>query len=83
VYGPFINEELVGEALEPFRGQVVIAPSSDSNMIPIKDRYPVPAWIAAQSRSSGLRRPRSSDFELRLSICSINTGLIRRCPSQM
>jgi len=24
VYGPFINEELVGEALEPFRGQVVI-----------------------------------------------------------
>ena len=25
VYGPFINEELVGEALEPFRGQVVIA----------------------------------------------------------
>ena len=25
VYGPFINEELVGEALEPFRDQVVIA----------------------------------------------------------
>ena len=25
VYGPFINEELVGEALTPFRGQVVIA----------------------------------------------------------
>jgi aryl-alcohol dehydrogenase-like predicted oxidoreductase len=25
VYGPFINEELVGEALEPFRGHVVIA----------------------------------------------------------
>src|SRR4029453_15718123 len=25
VYGPFVNEELVGEALEPFRGQVVIA----------------------------------------------------------
>jgi aryl-alcohol dehydrogenase-like predicted oxidoreductase len=25
VYGPFINEELLGEALEPFRGQVVIA----------------------------------------------------------
>jgi aryl-alcohol dehydrogenase-like predicted oxidoreductase len=25
VYGPFINEELVGEALEPFRGKVVIA----------------------------------------------------------
>src|SRR5579884_3973667 len=25
VYGPYTNEELVGEALEPFRGQVVIA----------------------------------------------------------
>ena len=25
VYGPFANEELVGEALAPFRGQVVIA----------------------------------------------------------
>src|ERR1039458_5545077 len=24
-YGPFVNEELVGEALSPFRGQVVIA----------------------------------------------------------
>jgi len=25
VYGPYINEELVGEALAPFRGQIVIA----------------------------------------------------------
>src|SRR3954453_22254848 len=25
VYGPFVNEELVGEALEPLRGQVAIA----------------------------------------------------------
>lgn len=25
VYGPYINEELVGEALEPFRGEVTIA----------------------------------------------------------
>src|SRR5215204_2739482 len=25
VYGPFINEELVGEALAPFRNQVIIA----------------------------------------------------------
>ncbi len=25
VYGPFTNEELLGEALSPFRGQVVIA----------------------------------------------------------
>src|SRR3954465_9787473 len=25
VYGPFLNEELVGEALAPFKGRVVIA----------------------------------------------------------
>lgn len=25
VYGPYINEELVGEALKPYLGQVVIA----------------------------------------------------------
>ncbi|GAB3640705.1 aldo/keto reductase [Spirosoma arcticum] len=25
VYGPFVNEELVGEALEPFKGEVIIA----------------------------------------------------------
>jgi len=25
VYGPFVNEELVGEAMAPFRGEVVIA----------------------------------------------------------
>src|SRR5436190_8248406 len=25
VYGPFTNEELVGEALEPFKGKVAIA----------------------------------------------------------
>ena len=37
VYGPFTNEELVGEALAPFQGQVVIAtkfgfkPGADSN----------------------------------------------------
>src|SRR5215510_5339309 len=37
VYGPFTNEELVGEALEPFKGQVIIAtkfgwkPNSDGS----------------------------------------------------
>jgi aryl-alcohol dehydrogenase-like predicted oxidoreductase len=32
VYGPFINEELVGEALAPFRGQVVIATKFGHNL---------------------------------------------------
>jgi Predicted oxidoreductases (related to aryl-alcohol dehydrogenases) len=32
VYGPYINEELVGEALEPFKGKVVIATKFGFNM---------------------------------------------------
>ncbi len=32
VYGPFTNEELLGEALAPFRGQVVIATKFGSNL---------------------------------------------------
>jgi aryl-alcohol dehydrogenase-like predicted oxidoreductase len=32
VHGPYINEELVGEALEPFKGQVVIATKFSFNI---------------------------------------------------
>ncbi len=35
VYGPFVNEELVGEALAPFRNQVVIATKFGFNLDPI------------------------------------------------
>lgn len=34
VYGPFTNEELVGEALEPFRGKVLIATKFGWNIDP-------------------------------------------------
>jgi len=34
VYGPFINEELVGEALQPFRNKVVIATKFGFNIDP-------------------------------------------------
>lgn len=36
VYGPFTNEELVGEALEPFRGRVVIATKFGHKIDPSK-----------------------------------------------
>jgi aryl-alcohol dehydrogenase-like predicted oxidoreductase len=38
VYGPFVNEELVGEALAPMRDLVVIATSSGSKLTPRKIR---------------------------------------------
>jgi aryl-alcohol dehydrogenase-like predicted oxidoreductase len=37
VYGPFTNEELVGEALAPFRGQVVIATKFGFDLDPKRD----------------------------------------------
>ncbi|MDF5714256.1 MAG: aldo/keto reductase [Rhizonema sp. NSF051] len=37
VYGPFLNEELVGEALAPFRKQVVIATKFGFNLSPDLD----------------------------------------------
>jgi aryl-alcohol dehydrogenase-like predicted oxidoreductase len=37
VYGPFANEELVGEALAPFRGQVAIATKFGFHLSPNSD----------------------------------------------
>ncbi|MEH2091231.1 aldo/keto reductase [Nostoc sp.] len=37
VYGPFLNEELVGEALAPFRGQLVIATKFGFDISPNSD----------------------------------------------
>jgi aryl-alcohol dehydrogenase-like predicted oxidoreductase len=42
VYGPFNNEELVGEALEPFRNQVVIATKFGFDINPDGTRGPLP-----------------------------------------
>jgi aryl-alcohol dehydrogenase-like predicted oxidoreductase len=42
VYGPFNNEELVGEALEPFRGKVVIATKFGFDINPDGSRGPKP-----------------------------------------
>jgi aryl-alcohol dehydrogenase-like predicted oxidoreductase len=46
VYGPFINEELVGEALAPFRGQVVIATKFGFKLDPNGG----PQWVGLDSR---------------------------------
>src|SRR5260370_18796683 len=40
VYGPFVNEELVGEALAPLRDQVVIATKFGFNFGPEADSKP-------------------------------------------
>ena len=53
VYGPFTNEELVGEALQPFRGQVVIATKFGFKHDP--EKGPSPA-MGPDSRPEQIRR---------------------------
>jgi len=51
VYGPFVNEELVGEALAPFRGKVVIATKFGWTANPADGGK----WNALDSRPSHIR----------------------------
>jgi aryl-alcohol dehydrogenase-like predicted oxidoreductase len=50
-YGPFVNEELVGEALAPFRGQVVIATKFGWRANPVDGGK----WTAFDSRPEHIR----------------------------
>jgi aryl-alcohol dehydrogenase-like predicted oxidoreductase len=52
VYGPLINEELVGEALEPVRDQVVIATKFGFNLKPDGS----PGWQGLNSRPEHIRQ---------------------------
>jgi aryl-alcohol dehydrogenase-like predicted oxidoreductase len=66
VYGPFTNEELVGEALAPLRGQVVIAtkfglkidPSSGQQVVDSQPEY------VKQSAEASLKRLRVDAIDL-------------------
>jgi aryl-alcohol dehydrogenase-like predicted oxidoreductase len=77
VYGPYTNEELVGEALSPVRDRVIIATKFGFDVSgrdrPGNDQRPGPAGV--NSRSSGC--------ELKPSTCSISIGLTRTCLSKM
>lgn len=53
VYGPFTNEELVGEALEPFKGQVVIATKFGFKHAPDKGPHPT---VGLDSRPEQIKR---------------------------
>lgn len=52
VYGPFNNEELVGEALAPFRGQVVIATKFGFNL----NADGSPGWDGLNSRPERIKQ---------------------------
>jgi aryl-alcohol dehydrogenase-like predicted oxidoreductase len=52
VYGPFTNEELVGEALAPFRGQVVVATKFGFELDPEGG----PKWVGLNSRPEHIKQ---------------------------
>lgn len=52
VYGPLTNEELVGEALAPFRGQVVIATKFGFKLDPNGG----PQWVGLDSRPEHIKQ---------------------------
>ena len=52
VYGPFTNEELLGEALSPFRGRVVIATKFGFKLDPNGG----PKWSGLDSRPDHIKR---------------------------
>jgi aryl-alcohol dehydrogenase-like predicted oxidoreductase len=51
VYGPYINEELIGEALEPVRGQVVLATKFGFQM----KTDGTPGWAGLNSRPEHIK----------------------------
>lgn len=83
VYGPFTNEEVVGEALAPVRDRVVIAtkfgfelPSADGGQ-PLNSR---PDYVR-QSVDASLKRLRTDVIDLLYQIASIRTCRSRTSPA--
>ena len=56
VYGPYINEELVGEALEPFKGCVVIATKFGFDLSPNRDPRGMTGAPGLDSRPERIRQ---------------------------
>ncbi len=56
VYGPFINEDLVGEALAPFRGRVVIATKFGWDLSPHLDPRGMKGLPGLNSRPEQIKR---------------------------
>jgi aryl-alcohol dehydrogenase-like predicted oxidoreductase len=67
VYGPFTNEELLGEALEPFKGQVVIATKFGFNLNPDGSA----GWQGLNSRPERIRQVAEASLK-RLKIDAID-----------
>jgi aryl-alcohol dehydrogenase-like predicted oxidoreductase len=63
VYGPFLNEELVGEALAPFRGRVVIATKFGFDLSPGFDPRGMKGLPGLNSRPEHIRQAVESSLK--------------------
>ena len=63
VYGPFVNEELVGEALAPFRKQVVIATKFGFDLSPGSDPRGTKGAPRLSSRPEQIKRAVAGSLE--------------------
>ena len=79
-YGPFTNEELLGEAVEPFRDQVV-----DRDQVRLRHQAATDraaASTAGPTISARWSTPASGGCRSTASTCSISTASTRRCRSR-
>lgn len=86
VYGPFLNEELVGEALAPFRKQVMIATKFGWDLSPGSDPRGMSGMPRLNSRPEHIKDAVEGSLKrLRTarSTCCISTAWTRMCPSKM
>lgn len=77
VYGPFRNEELLGQALAPYRDQVVIA-----TKFGFKDGHADAGLDSRPNASVRWPRPACSGCRPTASTCSTSTGWTRTCRSK-
>src|SRR5213594_2692645 len=73
VYGPFTNEELLGEALSPFRGRVVIATKFGFTLDPNGG----PQWVGLDSRPQHVRQVAEASLK-RLRVDAIDLFYLHR-----
>jgi aryl-alcohol dehydrogenase-like predicted oxidoreductase len=78
VYGPFMNEELVGDALAPVRERVVIATKFGFDL----ESGMAAGSTAGRRRSSGASSARSCGSGSTRSTCSTSTASTRTCRSK-
>jgi aryl-alcohol dehydrogenase-like predicted oxidoreductase len=81
IYGPYANEELVGEALAPFKDQVVIASKFGFDIDPA-ERKPRGGSPAVLTTSSRPWRDRCSGLAWTPWTSITSTGWTRTCPSR-